>query len=110
MNPPKSIKIGPFVYEVSKDQAKMDRAAVEGGDGRIGECDTGVGTIYLSPKLGPMQQAETLLHEIFHAITDMTGIAPQLGMETDEIVVRALSPAFLDLLRRNPALVRYLTT
>jgi hypothetical protein len=109
VNPPKSIKIGPFTYKIHVDQARCDRASIEQNQNQVGECDTETGTILISPKLGPLQQAETVLHEVLHALNDMTGISEQVTSDTEEIIVRALSPALLDCLRRNPALVRYLT-
>lgn len=108
MRPPKYVHIGPFRYQILVDQSKCDRASVEQGQNQLGECDAETGTILISPKLGPVQKAETVLHEILHALTDMTGVAAQLTSDTEEIVVRSLSPALLDLIKRNPSLVRFL--
>lgn len=109
MKPPKVVRVGPLRYEIAFDQPALDRSAVtDGGDERDGEVDYDRGRIHVSPKLFPELQVETVFHEVLHTVTDQTGLRAELGEETDEKVVRRISPLLLDTLRRNPTLLRYL--
>lgn len=105
---PKIVKVGPFDYQLVKDQAAIDRCSAESQEVRLGECDTEKQRITLSPKLAPQMEVDTALHEVLHAISDMVGLASDLGGEVEEKVIRRLSPAILDTLRRNPGFVKYL--
>lgn len=49
---------------------------------------------------------ETLLHEILHACALVAGVDD--SDPDEERIVRALAPTLLDVLQRNPRLVRYL--
>ena len=51
---------------------------------------------------------DTLLHELLHVVTEITGLHFKWGDERDEEIVRRLSPILLELLRRNPDAVAYL--
>ena len=68
--------------------------------------------ITIKPGLHPDQEADTLLHELIHALTGSTGLTASGAVledsDTAEIVTAALAPALLDMLRRNPDLVTYL--
>lgn len=112
MKPPKVVRIGPFKWEVVVNQVLLDMCNVSSadevrGDGR---CDYQNTRLLISSKLTPDLTADTVLHEILHAISYSTGLVDLLGGESDERMARMLAPALLDVLRRNPALVRYLTT
>jgi hypothetical protein len=52
---------------------------------------------------------DTMLHEVLHAITIMTGLREELGKELDEKVVNRISPVLLDAIRSNAQLVAWLT-
>ena len=107
--PPDTVQVGPYTVTLVEDQAAIDRRSVEERGRLLGHYDECTTTITLAPDLTPDIRAETILHELLHAITAMTGLANELE-DDDEKIVRRLSPALLDMLRRNPALVEYLTT
>lgn len=65
--------------------------------------------IVVRPGLPADKEREVLLHEVLHAVVT----AANLGWEDDsdeERIVRSMTGPLLDVLRRNPALVKYLTT
>jgi hypothetical protein len=107
MKPPKRINVGPFVYDVTFDRATMDARVREESTALIGHHDGAVLTIDIDPDQAVGQARDTLLHELLHAIADVTGLSEAWGDREEEFVGR-LSPAILDTLRRNPKLVRYL--
>lgn len=113
MNVPKRVRIGPFTYAILTDVAVIDRSSVENGDVRDGEFDHDKARILVRKGLAKDTTAEILLHETLHALTQFTGLDQELEVlerGTEEKVVRRLAPALLDAIRRNPQLVRFLTT
>lgn len=103
---PESIDVGPFTYTVVTDELDVLRTCVSEHKELLGFHDEKALRIVVDPSQAPGQQRDTLLHELLHAVAAMTGA--DLG-DNEEKVVRRLSPALLDLLRRNPNLVRFLT-
>lgn len=59
------------------------------------------GTIMLDPSLSPCQQAETLIHEVLHALWDHMMIPPK---PTEEDVVSRLGVGLATVLLDNPKL------
>lgn len=107
-NLPATVVIGPYRYRVVVDQAIVDAACREAGAHLCGSADHQTQTISISPKLGPDARAEVLVHECVHAIFEQTSV--ERGLKGDvERVVEVLGYGILDLLRRNPELVAYLT-
>jgi hypothetical protein len=107
--PPKKVIVGPHTYVITDDPSKLHKESHQIGDTLYGITDVDVTTIYVDKKLAPSQLADTVLHELIHAMTATTGLDVDLGKILDESVARRLSPALLDMLRRNPKLVAYLT-
>lgn len=106
--PPDTIQVGAYRYRVQIDQAAVDAASREARAGLCGAADHAAQVISLSPKLGPDARAEVLLHECIHCLFEQGSL--ERGLKGDvERVVEVLGYALLDLLRRNPALVAYLT-
>jgi len=101
---PRHIVVGPHRYQLVRDASVREPL---GGDS--GDCSIELLRIRVSPDLALSQERDTVLHETLHAVADMTGVTHELGSDTEEKFVRRLTPAVLDLLRRNPALVAYLT-
>lgn len=95
---PAVVHVGPHVYEV-REAPDMDD---------LGDISFENQEIRIRPVGGRSQQQDSLLHEVLHALTDLTGVAYEIGGAEDEKLVRRLAPALLDVLRRNPALLRYL--
>jgi hypothetical protein len=107
-NLPDHVIIGPYRYRVVLDQAVVDAASREASAHLCGSADHIGQTISLSPKLGPDARAEVLLHECIHAIFEQASL--ERGIKGDvEHVVEVLGYQVLDLLRRNPDLVAYVT-
>lgn len=52
---------------------------------------------------------ETLLHELLHCCWNASALRALEVDEAQELVVTALAPPLLEILRRNPDLVTYLT-
>ena len=98
---PASVKIGPFVYRIEE----MERRAP------IRERCSGVtehGPLLIRVQLDdfPAQViAETLVHEIFHAIYWVAGV---LDEDREERIVRQMATMWAAVMRDNPALVKWL--
>lgn len=105
---PDTIQVGPRRYSVVVDRSLMDRESVVYGSQLAGNCDHEKQVITLDPDLGSDCAAETLLHEVIHAVNNLVGINVHLSRDDEERVTNALAPALLDTMRRNPALVKFL--
>jgi hypothetical protein len=90
------------VFEATAGTLVKDR------DRKYGETDLGAQRMTVRDDLGPDQERDTVLHEVLHALLGVGGAAG-LSSDEEETVVRLLAPTMLDVLRRNPVLVRYLT-
>lgn len=105
---PVAITVGPHCYAVVLDEAALIALAANEAELILGNCDTKACVITLDPSAAKSQVRETLIHEVLHAVTALTAIAGDLG-EVEESVVTRLAPALLEVLRKNPDLVDYLT-
>lgn len=109
--PPTSVEVGPFVYAVNVDPAAHARVCRQENEPALSGHHDPIGlTISLDPEQHQSAARDSLLHEILHAVTCMSGLQEELGVDDDEKLVRRLSPLLLDVLRRNPTLVSWLTT
>lgn len=96
---PKRLKIGPYDYKVQPHVFD---------DGDYGECDCKKLVIRVDTSTAPGTVRDTIVHEALHALLDLVGFGKRLTEEAEEDLVRSLSPALLDLLRRNPSLVDFI--
>jgi hypothetical protein len=87
-------------------------AAIAEASRKEGEALYGLyhdGQIVIDPNIRHLR--DTLLHEALHAVIAQTGLsesgAPLHG-DSEEQVVRALTPMLLHLLRENPKLIQFL--
>ena len=104
---PTVVQVGPYRFTVKIDRAEIDKARVAAEDWcRIGVCRRWDLDLVITPETAPDVQAETLVHEVLHAIW-MVVRGPTKGL-TEETFIGHLAPTLLDTLRRNPALVAYL--
>lgn len=108
MKPPAHIQVGPIRYQVKTDKQAVDKECREQGSDAVGFCTEHKQLILLDPDQGPDSMAETLLHEVLHAVVVLVGLSNEWKESREERVVRRLAPALLDLIRRNPKLVAYL--
>lgn len=98
--PPSSIKVGPFQYVVQLDSAvPTDALAV---------TDTDTLIITLDPRMPDTRMTTTLLHEVLHCITELTGLAEEWSEAKEEAFVGRIAPALQTVLQDNPELLKYL--
>lgn len=107
--PPAIVQVGPMRYEVLVDELAILKAGLEEEADLHGSCDERTQRIVLNPASAPDILAEAFLHEVLHAVCFLTGVDHALGPDKVEAVIRSMSPALLDVLRRNPDLVTYVT-
>ena len=103
LKPPKKVRVGPFVYEITpiKEMGATDQA---------GGVDLSGQAIIYDPGLHSMQERDTILHELLHCIIFQTPLRKTItDQEEEERLVWTLSPRILALLRDNPQFVKYLT-
>lgn len=94
---PKKIKIGCFTYTIN--QAQDDVL------GSIGRTDTDRLQIDVDITYPAQTVKETLFHECLHAVLCDTFV---LDDETEEKLIRVLSPKLIALLSNNKQLTKYL--
>lgn len=109
MKPPKKIKVGPFVYNLTLDKKSFDNYGAKVKDlEAVGYTDTFQSNIHISPDINIGMQREVILHEVFHSIYHMMGLGGFLPEEKEELIVNALGVAMLQVIRDNPNLMLYL--
>lgn len=106
MNPPEHVDIGPHRYHIdfSPETGLLLHDEMNCGDSRPDRC-----LVRLDLQRPQTKVAETLLHELVHCVWSQTPCRVSDYDSHEEEIVSALAPWFLDLLRRNPLLVAYLT-
>ena len=96
---PKKIKIGPYNYvvELFPDATTTDHGA----------CVYNHQTIFLSSNQHAERAGDTLLHEVLHAIWDVTGfdVMPDLH---EESIVRGMATMLSAVLRDNPQFAKFI--
>ena len=70
----------------------------------LGEWDIRLATIKYDSTAAPDVQRETIFHEMLHVILEHTDIDPK----RHENIIRAVSPLLLEMLTRNPKLLKWL--
>jgi hypothetical protein len=105
--PPRTLDIGPHVYAVDVNAKRADDASVRYAQVNIPKLE-----IVVNPDQHASQMADSLLHEVLHAVMDLQGAcvgeAPLVDPKAEEPLVRAMTPLVLDVLRRNPDFVAFL--
>lgn len=98
MKLPETVTVGPHVYRVVviPDGALGDAA-------RAGQCNAQRGVIAIHGEQTSTQLADTVLHEITHALLEVT----DLDGDVAERVALAMGPGLLALIRDNPELIRW---
>jgi hypothetical protein len=95
---PKVVQVGPYTYKVVLLAKEMSEL--------YGETDSREQAIRLHPDQARDSMADTLLHEVLHAVWHCSGLHD--GKYNEEQVVRGLTTWLLLVLRDNPELVSYL--
>lgn len=105
---PNRVQVGPYSVRVIRDQAIIDRSRVEDAStSRMAVYNRWRLTITMTPELAEGLARQVLLHEVIHACYHAAGLADD--KLTEEEVACCVTPVLLETLRRNPALVAYLT-
>lgn len=99
MKPPKRVRVGPHRYRV-----RIDDSGALGDAGRAGQCSPSRLTITIDDEQEGSQLADTLLHELGHALLQSVG----LEEEIEERACAALGPGLLALINDNPKLIEWL--
>lgn len=100
MAKPEQIKIGGIQYKVSYVPDFQDE-----GRPLDGQIDHGLAEITIKANMNYQVQAQTVLHEIVHAIEVQSGRRKELK----ESMVDAIATGIYQVMRENPALVRMIT-
>lgn len=98
-NHPKKVKIGPYNYAVKEFPA--------GVTSNHGACVYIHQEIYLNRNQSAERAADTLLHEVLHAVWDVAGL-DAVPMLHEEVVVRAFATHLTDILNTNPQLTDFI--
>lgn len=93
------IQVGQISWEVVEDQYMEDEL--------FGQTVFLGALVKLNPRITPEQSRETLLHELLHVLAFSAGV-PLGDMEQEEAVINVLAPALLDVMCRNPQLMKKL--
>jgi hypothetical protein len=104
---PTRIKVGPYVYEVSRDEAWLRAQEHSRSGGLRGATDHQALRIVVGPDLAPGMQRQTLWHEVKHAVLEAMTMSHD--KRTDEDWIARSAPSELAVLRNNPGLVAFLT-
>lgn len=106
MNMPKVVKVGSLAVQVKRVKQKATR------EDTSGEYRSAEGVIEIDADLAASPARLIFAHELDHAIWHEAGLYEVVKAvkpdEIEEAVVYAHSAGWLDVLRRNPAVVKYL--
>jgi len=106
---PVSARVGVHTYRLVFDRQAIKDASHEHGERLVGRCCTETLTVVVDPKLVGSQSAETVVHELLHAMFDTIGAGEDgVTSELEERLVRRLAPVVLGVLVDNPELVGWL--
>jgi hypothetical protein len=99
MIPVKQIRIGPFVYSVTR-LAKDEAIKTYGlHNGEILEVQ------FREKYASPAQEAQTVIHEVLHAIFETMGVADK---DNEERTVSQLAIGWAMFIRDNPRLAKWI--
>lgn len=102
---PGRVEIGPFSYELTDDVATYNEVATSKDECDWGWCQYGKLRILVNPAQASMHKRSVVLHEVLHAVIALS----DQRVDKEEEIIRAIAVPLLDVLRRNPDLVAYLT-
>lgn len=105
---PSELDLVGFRYEVSTDGDELARTGQRERATLLGHCDRQKQRILLDTTGHPQIVAETLVHELLHALTQIAGLADEWNDDHEEEVVNRLAPLLALTIARNPDLVAVL--
>jgi hypothetical protein len=76
--------------------------------GTVGDCDARRRRIRIVNDLAPEVAADTLIHELIHAMLYACGGCHGVDADTEERIAYALAPMMVDLFASNPSLLALL--
>ena len=103
----RKLRVGPHTYTVAFVPNVDDEEHVASARGTdepeelFGHVNHKLLQIHVGLNMRGTQQADSLLHEALHAVLSQSG-------NDDEQLVHTLTPAILDLLRRNPWFTQFM--
>ncbi len=106
MRLPDAVRIGGRTYTVSTDPHELAASSVEARTGLLGQCDRRAQRILVDLEQHDQQIADTVVHELLHAATELAGLSDELGEELEEKVVARLAPIVAQTIAENPELVK----
>lgn len=107
---PSYVDVGVYRYSIEQDDAAILFARNEARTSALtGWSDHRTQRIVLDPGLGRDAIAETLVHEVVHALLSQfpTGIEGDAAEAVEEGITLALGFGLVDVIRRNPDLIAY---
>lgn len=107
MKPPATIKVAALRYGVHFDRAELAQAQKDAETNCLGATNHSQLRIVVDPLLPRDQRADTLLHEVEHAIFHVAGIGHKDKLTEHEVIERT-NTLRLAVLRENPDLVAFL--
>lgn len=110
VRPPRSLTIGPFKITIDTSKKAQERVDRDSDGPLYGMWDGRQASILLSSRAADTIIKETLLHEMLHAIFELSGASSVhiKDSDTEEGIIRSATPMLLDTLKRNPRIVSYL--
>jgi hypothetical protein len=114
-NLPHYVHIGQHTYDIVSDEnswVKIQKEEAERGE-LLGMLRSEQLAIYLSPEQAATQKADTLLHEVLHAICISLGLVGVLtslrkSADIEEVLVGLLTPVLHQVLHDNEDLYTFL--
>lgn len=108
---PKEFKLGGYTYQVKEAEggeiAKV--VGMEEDSAPYGAINPDEQTIYVRRDMTPQMKSVTLAHEITHAIMFNNNIGRLEPDEKNEDLVDRMGMGIVEVIRRNPEIVSYIT-
>jgi hypothetical protein len=114
MVPPTYVDVGPYRYRIGWTEKRWRKVIRQTENVSSAYTCNATLRIDIEPGLAYGAAREVLMHELMHAAAkcsvgwDTIDVAAE-GIDGEELAIRMLSPHMLDILRRNPHVVAWLT-
>lgn len=109
---PDVVIIRPFTYHIHCDTDSWNALVIDedGASGLVGRTAHHECLITIKPTLPDSMKAETLLHEILHAIHEVGAQIETIRYvdELEEALTQKNTPVLLNFIRDNPKIIGYL--